>query len=312
MQLAERSNDTTELMIANFALAEVLMFTGEAARATDHFKKTIEIYDPVHHPALAFSYSMEFGVGSHLLLTLNLLGLGFPDQALNLVKKTVEEARNRQPTSMAASLWISSIVAMYRGDVGGALSKAEECMALSRKYGFHQYVALSSVISGWALAHSDRGAEGVARVRDGIAGERRRIDLWLPGHLAVLAEACVASGRPDEAITAANEALETIERMGEVSSASTILKIKADALLAQNPSNAAAAEECYLEALRVARAQEARGLELRVSIRLANFWKSQAKAVEARDILAPIYGWFTEGFDTADLKEAKALLDELR
>ena len=161
---------------------------------------------------------------------------------------------------------------------------------------------------GWALTRQGRADEGCAEIRDGIEGAKATgIKSYLPRHLTLLAEACLVAGRPEEGLESTNSAFAEMREGGNRYFESFAWWTKGDALLALD--QVSEADTSYRRALEVARAQSAKSWELHAASRLARLWHSQGKTTEAHDLLAPVYGWFTEGFDTTDLKEAKSLLD---
>jgi predicted ATPase len=174
------------------------------------------------------------------------------------------------------------------------------------------YLAAARILQGWVLAVQGEANEGLAEAREGLVDFRStRMALHWVFLLAILAEVCGCAGELDQGLEAVTEALEVAEETGDRLWVAEIHRLKGALLLAQSVEHWPQAEACYAQALEVARAQGARSLELRTAMSLARLWRDQSKQTEAHDLLAPVYGWFTEGFDTADLQEAKALLDEL-
>ena len=170
--------------------------------------------------------------------------------------------------------------------------------------------AVGTIYRGWVKVKNGDVTEGISLLRSGSTAYRATgAELWMPHHIALLARACEIAGQIEEAVTLLDDALQIAERTGERWFAAELNRHKGQLLLRQGQSEAA--EELYRKALSIAEAQEAKLWELRAAVSLARLWGEQGRRAEARDLLAPVYGWFTEGFDTADLKEAKALLDEL-
>jgi predicted ATPase len=178
------------------------------------------------------------------------------------------------------------------------------------------YSAWGTMLHGWALAEQGRGAEGIAQLRQGLAAHRALgSELGRPYFLALLAEACGRAGQADEGLQVADEALAVAHHTGERQYEAELYRLKGELLL-QTPGRGVAsatteAGRCFRQALAIARRQQAKALELRAAMSLGRLWQQQGKRTHARRILAPIYGWFTEGFDTTDLQEAQALLREL-
>jgi predicted ATPase len=172
--------------------------------------------------------------------------------------------------------------------------------------------AYATVFRGWALAEQGRHQEGIAQIQEGLAASRAiGAELLRPYHLCLLAEACKNTGRFDDALSALREALAAADEDEDRHHEAEIHRLKGELLLRQNDSNAAEAQSCYERAIEIARRQNSKSLELRAVMSQARLLANQGRRAEARTILAEIYNWFTEGFDTADLKDAKALLDEL-
>ena len=185
-------------------------------------------------------------------------------------------------------------------------------MALSREQGFPYWLGLGTIRRGWALAAQGQGAEGVEQIRQGLAVWRATgADLVLPWFLALLAEACGRAGAAEEGLTAVAEALTAVHTKANRAYEAELYRLKGELLVTLSPGNIAEAESCFQQALNIARRQEAKSWELRSAMSLARLWQQQGKHAAAYALLAPIYGWFTEGFDTADLQGAKALLAEL-
>jgi predicted ATPase len=212
---------------------------------------------------------------------------------------------------LAHGLWIAGGVAQFLGEAELAQEYAEEGIELSSKHGFALWGAVLTVLRGWALAVQGQGAAGRAELRRGLDAERATLAERRQFFLTMLAEACIAEDRCEEGLSAVAEAQLHADRAGERWWQAEIHRVRGVLLLMRPGTEHAEAESCFRQALDVARRQSAKSLELRAATRLARLWRDQGKADDARALLAPIYGWFTEGFDTADLKRAKALLGEL-
>jgi predicted ATPase len=199
-----------------------------------------------------------------------------------------------------------------RREVHVAHERFEAALALASEQGLAQWLPISPHERGWALAARGQYEAGMAQMRQGIAALRATgAKLALPRMLVRLAEASGNSGQAEEGLCLLAEALTVMDDTGERRYAAELYRIKGELLLQQAIPNAAQAEACFQQALAVAQLQQAKSWELRAALSLARLWQRQGKRQEAQHLLAPIYGWFTEGFDTADLQEAKALLEEL-
>jgi predicted ATPase len=185
-------------------------------------------------------------------------------------------------------------------------------MALSTDQGFPCCGAWGTILRGWALAEQGQRAEGIAQMRQGIAAWRATgAELQRPYYLALLAEAYGTAGQTEEGLRVLTEALTAVHPTGERQHAAELYRLTGELRLQQDVPDAHEAERGLRQAIDVARHQQAKSLELRAAISLSRLWQQQGKRAEACELLAPIYGWFTEGFDTVDLQEAKALLEAL-
>jgi predicted ATPase len=183
-------------------------------------------------------------------------------------------------------------------------------VAIAIEQGFAFWRAYGTICSGWIKVQNGDGAEGLSLLRDGLGAYRATGgETYMPHHIDLLARACEITGQVEEAVILLNDALQIVERTGERWFAAELNRHKGHLLLRQGHTEAA--EELYRKALSIAQAQQAKLWELRAATSLARLRRDQGRRSEALDLLAPIYGWFTEGFDTPDLKEAKALLEEL-
>jgi predicted ATPase len=204
------------------------------------------------------------------------------------------------------------MVYQFRRDVPAVYEHAEAAVALSTEQGFPQWVATGTSLRGWALATQGQGEEGLAQVRQGIAAWRATSATRLVPYLCtLLANVCDCLGHPADGLQALAEAHTLVEQHEERWWEAEVCRLRGVLLLRQLGTSQGEAEASLRRALDVARRQEAKALELRAAMSLSRLWQQQGKQAEARELLAPIYHWFTEGFDTADLQEAKALLEAL-
>ena len=210
-----------------------------------------------------------------------------------------------------ARLW-AALVSQFRRDVPAVHEQAEATIALSTEQGFPHWAAWGTSLRGWALAMQGQGEEGIAQVRQGIAAWRATgAALGVPYFCTVLAEVCDHLDHPEDGLQALAEAHTLVEQQEERWWEAEISRLRGVLLLKNPVMQQEEAEACFQQALEIARRQQAKSLELRAAMSLSRLWQRQGKRDEAHELLAPIYGWFTEGFDTADLQEARALLDEL-
>ena len=221
------------------------------------------------------------------------------------------------PLSLAVALGLSVPLQHNRAEARVNQELAEAQMALSTEHGFPFYLAQGTIIRGWALAEQGKVEEGIAQIHQGLAAWRALgAELSLPYYLGLLAEAYGRAGQVKEGLTVLTKALDLAHKTGERKNEALLYWQKGALLLHSNVQGLQSkiveeADMCFHKAMEIARRQEAKAFELRAAISLSLLWQQQGKRAEAYELLAPIYGWFTEGFDTADLQEAKTLLEEL-
>jgi predicted ATPase len=200
----------------------------------------------------------------------------------------------------------------FRREPCAVHEQAESAIALCTEQRFAYYLAWGTTMQGWAQVAQGQEEEGLAQMRHGLTALRATgASLRLPYYLALLAEACGRTGQASEGLTLLAEALAQAHKTGESWTAAELHRLKGELLLSLSADNLAEAEGCFYQALAIARRQQAKALELRAATNLSRLWQQQGKRPEAHQLLAEIYGWFTEGFDTADLQDAKALLEEM-
>ena len=196
------------------------------------------------------------------------------------------------------------------GDAAALDERSDELVAVATEQNFLAHAAQGAIYCGWVKVKDGDVAEGVSLLRSGSTAYRATGgEAWVPHHIALLAAACAIAGQVEESLALLDDTLEIVAGTGERLLEAELNRQKGRLLLRQG--HIGAAEELYRKALRIAQAQEAKMWELRASVSLARLWREQGRRTEARELLAPAYGWFTEGFNTADLKEANGLLDEL-
>jgi predicted ATPase len=259
------------------------------------------------------SYGQDSGVNCGLIGALILWMLGYPDQALQGMAETLALARRlAHPMSLAQTLHFSAHLHQLRCEPQAAREQAEAALALCTEQGITHYGAWSLLPRGWALAQQGEVAEGIAQIRQGFAGWRAAgMGVAWPWWLALLAEAYSKVGQLDEGLRALEEALAAVQHNEEHYYEAEVYRLKGELLLQEAPAHQEEAEEHFQQALTVARRRQAKSWELRAAMSLSRLWQRQGKQEEARQLLAEVYGWFTEGFETADLREAKALLAAL-
>jgi predicted ATPase len=303
-------------MLAHYQLGTVLFFQGEPAAAHAHHTQALTIYTPYtsqEHRALALRYGLDLGVASGFLLSLELWQRGYPDQAMQHSQEACRLAQEvSHPYSLATALVIAAILHQYRREAPAAHEQAAAATTLTTEQGFAERWAWGTVLHGWALAMQGQSAAGIAEIRQGLDADRATGSMvFQPYFLGLLAEVYGEDGHPEEGLNMLAEALAEMDTTEVRFSAAELYRLQGTLLLQQGASDASQAEACFQKALEVSRNQQAKSLELRAATSLARLWKSQDKRQEAYDLLAPVYEWFTEGFDTADLQEARMLLEAL-
>jgi tetratricopeptide (TPR) repeat protein len=298
-------------MLARFALAAILLQMGESA-AVAEAERCVELYDPAQHDALTFlivghnpkAQSLETA-GMALWL------LGYPDQARGRAREALVLAEElAHPYTLVLAYLSAGVIAAYCGDWQRARERSEMALDISIEHGFGVAIALGANTRGLALAKQGRTEEGIAELRRGM-GDMRGIGTHIRWvfHLASLAEAYIAAGWTEEALSTLAEAQDWVEKTEEGHWEAEVYRLKGELLCQQGQE--AEAEASFRRAIEVARGQSAKSLELRATMSLARLWQKQNRREQAREMLGEIYGWFSEGLDTLDLQDAEALLDEL-
>jgi class 3 adenylate cyclase/tetratricopeptide (TPR) repeat protein len=312
MHLAELEPTDEHFLVANSALGVLMWNIGQNEAAKVHLEDAVAIYDPDVHGRLVSTYGSEFGVLTHRYLGYTSLSLGFPDQALQHAEYAVTLARTQHnPVSLCYALAGGCVTLKLRRDPEYTLRWADECKAIALEQGYPTWSTYAEMSRGWARAQLGQIDEGIAEFERGIQGfQSAGIDIWRPMLRALLAELYIMGGDSKEAVHLCTEELARVTGKGEQNQFESLLRITlGDALMAQ--SHRAAAEKSCEAAAELAAEQNARYWELRAGIRVARHWREQGKGREAHDLLSCIYNWFTEGFDTPDLEDAKALLQQL-
>ena len=313
--LAQRQHDPALLMVAHWALGQTLLFRGELAPARAHLEQGMTLYTPQQHHSLAClsGFPGDLGVFCLCFVAHTLWHLGYPDQALTRIDEALTTAQAlAHPYSLALAHDYAAMLFQFRGEGPMAQKSAETAMALCTERGFAYYLAWGTIVQGWALVAQGQREDGMAQMRHGLAAIRATgAALRQPYYLALLAAACGTVGQVDDGLTMLAEARAEMHNTGECWTEAELYRLKGELLRQQSVVDIPQAESCFQQALDVARHQQAKSLELRAAMSLSRLWQHQGKRAEARDLLAPIYRWFTEGFDSADLQETKALLKEL-
>ncbi len=330
--LAQGVQNPALLLEAHVALGSTLFCLGELTPALAHLEQGIALYDPQQYGSHAFLYGQDPGMVCLSWAAWTLWLLGYPDQALKRSHEALTLVQTlSHPPSLAYALGCAAVVHQLCWEGQAAQERAQAVIALSREQGFAFWVAMGTVLGGWALAEQEQREEGIAQMRQGLTAWRDTgAEMSRPYFLALLAAAYGKAGQALEGLSVLTEALAGVHKNMERFCEAELHRLKGELTLQQskvqspkskvnipqsairNPHLEAEAEACFVKAIDMARCQSAKSWELRAVMSLSRLWQRQGKKKKARKLLAEIYGWFTEGFATADLQEAKALLEELR
>jgi predicted ATPase/class 3 adenylate cyclase len=331
LRVAQREHDAALLVEAHRALGSTLYPLGEPTLARTHLEQGIALHDPQQHASYISRYGENAGVSCRGHLARVLWYLGYPDQAVRRIQEALTLAQElAHPFNRTFAACFAAILYQCRREGRLARESAEVALTLASEQGFAFFSALATILHGWAFAVQGQSEEGLIQIRQGQAawqatGAKHERPYWL----GLFADVCRQGGQEEEGLAALTEALEMVAASGDCEYEADLYRLKGELTLQQfhvpgstfqveNPHSAlripqleAEAEECFWKAIEVARQQEAKSLELRATVSLARLWQQQGKREEARQMLAEIYGWFTEGFDTTDLQEARTLLQGL-
>jgi predicted ATPase len=311
LRMAQQVQDPALLLEAHRVLGTTLSYLGEFVAGLAHLTQSRLLYDPQQHRSQTIHYAQDSGVICLAYMSEVLWYLGYPDQALRRSQEALALARElAHPFSLAFALNFASALHHFLGNGPAVQERAEAAIALASEQGFIVWLVQGRVLRGWGLAEQGRGTEGIAQMREGLAAWRAMgAELGRPYYLGLLAEAYAKMGQTEAGLSALAEALAATHKHGEHYCVAELYRLQGELLLAGSSEQHAEVQTYFEQALDVARGQQAKSLELRAAISLSRLWQQQGKRADVCQLLAPIYGWFTEGFDTADLREAKALLD---
>ena len=307
MRVAERLDDAAYRVGAHVALGVTLYNRGKLEPALAQFRRGFELFDPnMLFPDWPGSHP---GVSCQFFPALISWMLGYPHRSLDELRVAVGSAETLgHPLTLAQALCYAALVHIFRREPPTAADCAERASKICEEHHIAHHHAFALCVNGWALSASGEGEEGLAQIRQGVDG----FGLGASQHmlLALQADAQLATGKPEAALATAAAGLKVVEKMGGAPLEAELHRLRGEALLA-GAGTVSEAETAIEQAIDVARRQNAKSWELRGAMSLARVRRQQGRPQEAAALLAPVYGWFTEGFDTADLKDAKALFDKL-
>jgi predicted ATPase len=290
-----------------------LAFCGDIAEGHAHLDRGIALYDAVQQRPLATRFGVDSGVSTFVLRAVALWVLGYPEVALADADHAVSNAREiGQAATLMYALCTSGLAHILLGDYVTAKAQSDEVVLLAGEKGTTVWKGWGMINKGCALALTANASEAVGVLTSGIAAWRSTgATLYMPWFVSHLARARADLGQFDNAWHCIGEAMMTTETAKERLWEAEVHRVAGKIALMSPEPDRTKAEAYFERALAVARQQQAKSWELRTSMSLARLWRDQGKVQQARELLAPVYGWFTEGFDTRDLKEAKALLEKL-
>jgi class 3 adenylate cyclase/predicted ATPase len=313
MRLAQRMAVPTLRLEAYGVLGAILFLLGDYPASWTHLEQGVALIDPTASRMQAPHRSLAPEVQCLHAAAHTLWCLGYPAQALQRGQEALALAQAfAHPLRLAGTLIWVAFLHHHRREVGAVQELAEALLTLATAQGFPVHIGLGTLLRGWGLTMQGQGTAGLAQMQQGLAAVLATGQMMArPRWLAVLAEATGYAGQVAEGLRMLAEALVAFEASGQGDLLAEAYRLQGTFLLCQAVPDAIQAEACFQHALTITRRQQAKSWELRAATSLARLWQQQGKRQEAHDLLAPIYGWFTEGFDTADLQEAKALLDAL-
>lgn len=326
LNLAQKQQDPTLLLEAYNSLGAALSHLGDLSQAQTYLERGLDIYNPRQHGSHALIYGQDPGIVCLSRMTWTLWCLGFPEQALGRKRQALALASElAHPFSKAFALVCVAILHQLRREVQATQEQAEATICLCTEQGFDFFRAMGVCLHGWALFSKGQTTEGIAQLRQGIeAWKATGAVLFMPYYLAMLAEMYSEIGQTEASLATLAEALSMVDKSGERFWEAEIYRLKGELLLKEqgdrtvmsavevwNAEHELSPKDYFNKAIDIARCQSGKSLELRATVSLCRLWQSQGKQEAARQMLTRIYDWFTEGFDTEDLKKAKALLKEL-
>jgi predicted ATPase/class 3 adenylate cyclase len=313
LTLAQKQSATFPLVMAYRMMGIALLCTGEMMQGRAYSDRALELFDIAEHRPMAARFGQDARVAALSYRSLALWMLGHPNAALADTEQALKDAREigHTPTLMYA-LVHASFTQIYCGNYTAASTQADEVRALADKVGASFWKAVGMMLQGWVMVPAGQAARAVASISSAISAlELLEARLWAPSSLSYLAFAYAEVRQFDDARRCIREALEAVEKSKETWCEAEVYRRAGEIEVMLQVPDVQRAEDNFARALSVARAQHAKSWELRAAMSMARLWRDEGKRQQAYNLLAPIYGWFTEGFDTLDLREARALLGEL-
>jgi predicted ATPase len=314
LRSARPAGDARHLFLGHYAVGITLYLQGELCDVREHLQQAFDLDGPLRQRLDTLPYeAVEHLVANRAWRAQALFALGYPDQAVRASRESVALAQEiGGPFALTSALFFGGALHQLLGDVEVARERVEAAIALATEHGFYTYVMAGMLLRGQVLAASGQIEAGIAEMRGALDVMRAAgAEMGRSYFTGILAEAYGKAGQPVQGLALIEEAVECMNRTGQRMHEAALQRIKGDLLLAVSRDTPAEAEDCYRHAIDCARRQGAKSGELAAALSLSRLWREQGKNEDARTLLAEIYGWFTEGFETRNLKEAKTLLDEL-
>jgi class 3 adenylate cyclase/predicted ATPase len=304
---------TVEAAVASRNLGLTCFWQGDFTEAKANLEEALRLCDAQQNPQVNVSFGQDTVAAAKSFLGLTTWALGEVTRAQVLIEEAIARAvETAHPPTLVNAYCFKASLEVLQGDAEGTLRDATRVIELSREHGIAHFLALGTPYFSWARARLGNRETGSEELRENIAVTTASgIKYWVPFFHGMLAEVEAERQDVEYALTRIDDALALAQQTGEHWTDAFLHRICGEILLKRDPANTAPAEEAFRTAVAIAQQQKARTLELRAAVSLARLWRDQGKTQQARELLAPVYGWFTEGFDTRDLMEAKALLDEL-
>jgi predicted ATPase len=312
LTLAEKQGAAVPLMMGHRLMGIARTFTGDLAGALAHYDQALALYRPAEHRPLAARFGQDNRVTVLCWRALTSWVLGYPEKAVGDTDRALKDAREIGQAGTLMFILANTSPYIFCGNYATTNALLDELVVLADEKGAFHWKATRLMEQGSVLALTGKASDAVQMLAPGITARRSTgATVWMPFYLSCLAKVYAELGQFGDATCAIVEAITAVETTKERWCEAEVHRIAGEVALKLPVPDAAKAEACFERALAVARQQQAKSWELRAAMSMARLWRDQGKRDEARDLLAPVYGWFTEGFDTLDLKQAKVLLDGL-
>ena len=312
LSIAEQQNNSGFLVEAHYLLGEIAWFRGDFLGSRTHFEHGLSLYNVEQHREHAFLYGQDPGVGSHADFALVQWALGYPEKAVGQIETALTLARSlSHPFSLAYALCFAALVYQFRREWQTVQEYVQEAVSVASEYGFRHWQMMATLIHSRILVEQGKVDDGMSQLMQNVAMyQDSGAEGGSSAFLAGLGELHIRSGRREEGLRTLEAGFEMDRRNGERYYKPELYRLKGECALESGEADTAA--EYFQSGLELARQQQAKSWELRLATSLSRLWLQQEKKTEAQELLTPVYDWFTEGFETADLQEAKALLDQIQ